>query len=157
MVTWICLAVLLKQMVSGDWICHNLNCHGQTTGYLSMNWMDHEAPMVGVVAEDHVWEEGEVVVRSHGLVEMVQGHGAEGVGSGGQRVPWTHQSGCDHSNHHRNYPVNTKYEKVWWETININCNAQIKQASSYQKEMQLSVFALMLCTHFYLLHTSQQA
>lgn len=50
--------------------------------------------------------------RSHALVEMVQGHGEEEVGSDGQRFPWTHQSGCGHNTHHRNYPANTKYEQV---------------------------------------------
>jgi hypothetical protein len=82
------------------------------TGYLSMNWMGHEAPRVGVVAEDHVWEEEAAVARSRALVEMVQGHGEEGVGNGDQRFPWTHQSGYGHSNHHRNYPANTKYEQI---------------------------------------------
>lgn len=53
-----------------------------------------------------------VEVRSHALVEMVQGHGEEEVGSDGQRFPWTHQSGCGHNTHHRNYPANTKYEQV---------------------------------------------
>jgi hypothetical protein len=81
-------------------------------GCLSMNWMDHEAPRVEVVAKDRVEEEGEVGARSHALVEKVQGHGEEVVGSDGQRFPWTHQSGCDHNNHHRNYPANTKFEQA---------------------------------------------
>ena len=140
-------------MVSGDWICRSLNCHDQMMGYLSMNWMGHEAPRVEGVAKDHVWEEGEAAARSHALVEMVQGHGEEGVGSGDQRVPWTHQSGCGHSNHHRNYPANT--QQVWWET-NITCNTQIKQESIIIPEGYVtSVSALTLCTHFSLLYTSQ--
>jgi hypothetical protein len=78
--------------------------------YLSMNWMVHEVPMVGVEAENHVaWGEVEVVARSHVLVEMVQDHGEEEEGNDGQRFPVTPQSDCDHNSHHRNCPVNTKH------------------------------------------------
>jgi len=78
--------------------------------YLSMNWKVHEVPMVGAGAKDHVvWVEGEVVAKSHVLVEMVQGHEEEGVGSDDQRFPWTLQSDCGHNNHRRNHPVNTKH------------------------------------------------
>jgi hypothetical protein len=78
---------------------------------LSMNWMGHEVPTVGVEAEDHeAWEEGEVAARSHVLVEMVQYHEEEAVGSDGQRFPGTHQSDYDHNSHHRNHPANTKHD-----------------------------------------------
>jgi hypothetical protein len=70
--------------------------------------MGHEVPRVGVGAEDHAWEEGEVA-RSHVLEEMVQDHGEEGVGNDGQRFPGTHQSDCDHNSHHRNHPANKKH------------------------------------------------
>lgn len=74
-----------------------------------MNWMGHVVPMVGVAAEDHeAWEEGEVAARSHVLVEMVQYHGEEGVGSDDQRFPGIHQSDCVHNSHHRNHPANKK-------------------------------------------------
>lgn len=146
-VTWICLVVLLMQMASDDWICRSLNCHDQMMGYLSMNWMGHEAPRVGVVAKDHVEEEGEAGARNHALLEMVQGHGEEEVGSDGQRFPWTRQSGCGHNNHHRNYPANTKYEQVWWETKYITCNTRIRQESILIPET-LSVSALCFAHTF---------
>jgi hypothetical protein len=80
------------------------------TTNLSMNWMGHEVPKVGVGVEDHVaWVEGEAVAKSHVLVVMVQDHEEEGVGSDGQRFPETHQSDCVHNNHHRNHPADTKH------------------------------------------------
>lgn len=80
------------------------------TTNLSMNWMGHAAPKLGVGAKDHeAWVEGEAVARSHVLVVMVPDHGAEGVGSVGQIFPETHQNDCDHNSHRRNHPANTKH------------------------------------------------